>query len=94
MHVFEALMLICFGVSWPISIVKSLKTKVVAGKSPLFMSIVCLGYLSGIIHKVLNSYDWVTYLYALNFFLVALDLFLYYRYLPYQYVENVAADRK
>ena len=47
MSVFEAAMLIsCFGVSWPISIAKSLRTKVVAGESTLFMVIVCgLGYL-------------------------------------------------
>jgi hypothetical protein len=80
MSVFEMLMLICFGVSWPVSIAKSLRTKVVAGKSPLFMGIVCLGYLSGVIHKFLHAYDWVTYLYALNMFLVATDLFLYFHY--------------
>jgi hypothetical protein len=77
---FEALMLICFGVSWPISIAKSLRTKVVAGKSPLFMAIVCLGYLSGVIHKLLYSLDPVLALYAANFCLVAFDLFLYFRY--------------
>lgn len=75
-------MMICFGLSWPISISKSLRTKVVSGKSPLFMSILCLGYLCGIIHKVLYSTDWVMALYALNMVMVAIDLFLYYRYLP------------
>ena len=46
MSFFEATMLICFGISWPVSIAKALRTKVVAGKSPLFMAIVCLDYLS------------------------------------------------
>jgi hypothetical protein len=82
MSVFEALMLICFGVSWPISIAKALRTKQVAGKSPVFMAIICLGYLSGIIHKALYAFDWVIFLYALNFCMVATDLFLYYHYLP------------
>ena len=82
MSPFEASMLICFGVSWPVSIAKALRTKVVAGKSPAFMAIVCLGYLSGIVHKVLHSFDWVTALYALNLALVAFDLCLYFRYLP------------
>ena len=82
MNIFEPLMLICFGVSWPVSIAKSVRTRIVVGKSPLFMAIVCLGYASGIVHKVLHSYDWVIALYALNMVLITIDIFLYYRYLP------------
>ncbi len=82
MSIFEAIMLTCFGLSWPVSIAKSLRTKVVSGKSPLFMSILCMGYMSGITHKVLHSFDWVTALYALNLIMVSIDLLLYYRYLP------------
>jgi hypothetical protein len=82
MSPFEALMLICFGVSWPVSIFKSLRTRVVVGKSPMFMTIVCVGYLSGVVHKLLYSRDWITLLYALNFLLVATDLTLYFRFLP------------
>jgi hypothetical protein len=80
MSVFEIIMLICFGVSWPISIFKALRTKVVAGKSPLFMSIVIMGYASGIVHKILFSMDWVIFLYVLNLLLVAVDLSIYFRY--------------
>jgi hypothetical protein len=80
--VFEAAMLVCFGVSWPVSIAKSLRTRVVVGKSPLFMTIVCVGYASGIVHKVTHSFDWVTALYALNLVMVAIDLALYYRFVP------------
>jgi hypothetical protein len=82
MSVPEAVMLVCFGVSWPISIVKSLRTRKVAGKSPLFMAIVFVGYVSGTIHKVLYSLDWVTALYVLNMVMVGVDLALYFRYLP------------
>jgi len=80
MSIFEAIMLTCFGLSWPISIVKSLRTKVVSGKSPLFMAIICIGYLSGIVHKALYALDWVILLYAVNMVMVAVDLALYYRY--------------
>ena len=80
MSIFEATMLICFGMSWPISIAKSLRTKVVAGKSPLFMVLLCFGYLCGIVHKLLYSMDWVILLYTLNMVLVAIDLSLYFRY--------------
>ncbi|MEA2081180.1 MAG: hypothetical protein U9O97_00350 [Elusimicrobiota bacterium] len=82
MSVFEAAMLICFGISWPVSISKTLRTGIVAGKSPLFMGIVCFGYLCGVIHKIRCSFDWVTALYALNMIMVAVDLGLYYVYLP------------
>ncbi|MFH0911353.1 MAG: hypothetical protein V1918_07625 [Planctomycetota bacterium] len=80
--IFEALMMVCWGIGWPISILKSLRTKVVVGKSPLYMSVVATGYLSGIFHKWLYNLDYVTVLYAFNFFLVLFDLYLYYRYLP------------
>ncbi len=82
MSIFEVLMLVCFGLSWPISIAKALRTEKVAGKSPVFMGVICLGYLSGILHKVLYAFDWVVLLYAINLLMVATDLFLYYRYLP------------
>ena len=52
MSIFEIIMLVCFGLSWPVSIYKSLKTRVVAGKSPLFMAIVITGYASGVAHKI------------------------------------------
>jgi hypothetical protein len=80
LSIFEVIMLVCFGVSWPISIAKALRTKKVAGKSPLFMSIVIAGYVSGIMHKIFYSYNWVIWLYGLNAVLVAIDMSLYFRY--------------
>ena len=82
MSVFEITMLVCFGVSWPISIAKAVRTRVVLGKSPLFMGIICLGYGCGIIHKVVYAMDGVIVLYILNLILVAVDLALYMRYRP------------
>lgn len=78
--IFEILMLICFACSWPVSIFKAIKTKVVAGKSPVFMIIIIIGYLFGITHKVLNNFDYVTYLWILNTLIVSIDLFCYYYY--------------
>jgi hypothetical protein len=78
--VFEVIMLLCFGVSWPVSIAKSVRTKVVAGKSPLFMALVCLGYISGLVHKSLHSPDLTMILYAANLAMVATDLTLYFVY--------------
>lgn len=82
MSLFEAIMLVCFGMSWPVSIAKALRTKNVAGKSRLFMGIVLIGYLSGIIHKIMYSLDWVIALYIFNMIMVSIDLALYFKYMP------------
>lgn len=79
--IWEVLFLLCFAISWPISIAKSLRTKVVIGKSPLFMSLVILGYIFGIIHKLLYSRDIVIFMYIFNATLVSTDLFLYFLYI-------------
>ena len=80
MSPFEIGMLVCFGVSWPVSIAKSLRTRNVAGKSPVFLAIIVLGYVCGIAHKIFYNYDWVVWLYALNLAMVSFDLFLYFRF--------------
>lgn len=80
MDLLEAVMLICFGLSWPVSIAKALRTHKVAGKSPLFMILIMIGYACGIGHKLTSNFDWVTGLYVLNMVMVAIDLGLYYRY--------------
>ncbi len=78
--IFEIIMLVCFGASWPFSIYKTLHTKTAQGKSLLFLLLVLIGYVGGIIHKLIYSYDVVTYLYVLNFLLVLTDLLLTLRY--------------
>lgn len=79
--IWEVLFLLCFAVSWPLSIAKSLRTKIVIGKSPIFMSLIILGYIFGIIHKALHSHDIVIWLYVFNAVLVATDLVLYFTYI-------------
>ena len=78
--IWEVLFLLCFAISWPISIAKSLRTKVVIGKSPIFMGLIILGYIFGIVHKLLHNPDIVTWLYVFNATLVAIDLTLYFTY--------------
>ena len=81
MSFFEIGMLLCFGLSWPVSIAKTLKTRQVGGKSPFFLIIVFFGYICGIIHKLLFSLDWVVILYCINALLVLGDYILYWHYL-------------
>ncbi len=80
MSVFEIAMLACFGLSWPLSIRRAWRTRFVLGKSPFFIAVVALGYLFGILHKLLYSPDPVMVLYAANLVMVCTDLFLYFRY--------------
>lgn len=79
MIVFEVGMLICFGLAWPLNIYKSIKSKSVAGKSVLFLYVIFLGYIFGIIHKIINNKDLVIALYVLNATMVLIDIALYYR---------------
>lgn len=77
---FEALMIICFGLSWPASIYKSYRAKSVKGKSQFFLWLIFSGYIFGIFHKCLNCLDWVVVFYILNAALVFIDIVIYYRY--------------
>lgn len=78
--IFEAIMLLCFGAAWPFSIWRIWKTKVSRGKSMWFLCIVLTGYVSGVIHKVLNCLDYVTILYVMNALLVSVDIALSWKY--------------
>jgi len=79
MSIFEAAMLICFGASWPLDIYKSLKSRTTAGKSVMFMFVLCIGYVFGIINKIIYSRDIVLILYIINLLLVSFDILLFYR---------------
>ena len=82
-QVFEAGMLVCFGISWPIDILKSLRTRRTEGKSLAFMVIIWGGYCLGILAKGVKAaapggaWEPVTVLYALNWIFVAVDILLY-----------------
>lgn len=80
MSIFEILMLVCFGASWPFAVTKTYKTKNVKGKSILFLSLIFFGYICGIAHKTFYNYDFVIYLYALNGLLVFTDIVLWFLY--------------
>lgn len=78
MSFFEILMLICFGAAWPFSIYKSYNSRSTEGKSSIFLTVIIIGYISGIFHKIFYNYDRVIYLYILNLIMVSIDLSLYF----------------
>jgi len=75
----EALMLICFGISWPFAIVRSYRARSSKGKSLFYLILINLAYISGMLHKTLVDFDLVLILYAANFVMVSIDIVLYIR---------------
>ncbi len=77
--IFESIMLVCFGISWPISVYKSITSKSTKGKSVVFLFAILVGYISGIIGKfVSNNISYVLVFYFINFAVVSLDTVLYF----------------
>ena len=90
----EVLMIICFGLSWPVSIYKSYTSRTAKGKSLLFEIFIWIGYVFGIIRKCIEmssgrTFGWLFYLcfifYILNIAEITIDILLYFR--------NVKLDR-
>ena len=82
--IFELLMLILFGISWPVSIYKSYKTRAIGSKSIIFLFAVILGYAAGIANKFVNGVDYVTIFYFFNMIMVSIDACLYFRNKKYE----------
>ena len=83
----EIIMIVSFGFSWPMNVVKSYKARTTKGKSLAFLCLIFFGYIAGIASKFVNpaymasfSEKWyVLFFYVLNFIMVGADLVLYAR---------------
>ena len=74
-QIFETGMLICFGLSWPFNIAKSLRSRTAKGKSMLFQIIVIMGYLMGLTGKFISgNVTYVAAVYVLDILMVSCDL--------------------
>ncbi len=78
--IFEVVMLLCFGCSWPFAIAKTIRTRSVEGLSIWFISLIFLGYLAGILYKLIALYDGVIWLYITNGSMIFTQILLYFRY--------------
>ena len=82
--ILEAVMLILFGISWPINLTKSIRSKSTKGKSLLFLLFIDFGYVAGILSKFFSTTFvwatdwWVFMVYVINFTFVTLDLIVYF----------------
>ena len=79
-QIFEAMMVVSFGLSWPLSIRKSYKARSTKGKSLFFMIMIELGYVFGITSKLLSgNITYVFVFYVLNLLMVGTDIGMYFR---------------
>ena len=80
-------MIVSFGASWPMNVIKSYKARTAKGKSLAFLLLILFGYIAGIASKFMNeaymaafSEKWyVLFFYFLNLTMVAADLAIYFR---------------
>ncbi len=86
-ELFEIIMIVSFGASWPMNVVKSWKARTAKGKSLMFLLLILFGYVAGITSKLINeaymasfAQKWyVLVFYVLNFVMVGLDTLIYFR---------------
>ena len=70
-------MLVCFGISWPFNIAKSLRSRTAKGKSVAFELLIIAGYLCGLVGKfILGNLSYVVFFYVADILMVAADLVL------------------
>ena len=86
-EILEIIMIVSFGASWPMNVMKSYKAKTTKGKSLMFLCLIFFGYIAGIASKFANeaymssfATKWyVLVFYFLNLTMVGIDLLLYVR---------------
>jgi len=79
-QILETVMLVCFGLSWPVSILRSWRARTARGKSLLFLCGIAVGYAAGIIAKFTGGQvTYVVAFYMANLVMVCADIALYFR---------------
>jgi len=85
--IFETIMLVCFGLSWPLNVIKAYKARTAKGTSLPFIVLIITGYVAGITAKlVTNQVNYVLAVYILNLAIVSANVVVYFR--------NVSLDKK
>lgn len=78
--VLEAIMLVCFGLSWPINAVNAWKAKTAAGTSWMFLALITFGYIAGIAAKfAAGSINWVLIVYFANLAALVSNWIVFFR---------------
>ena len=88
--IFEILMVIAFGVSWPFNIIRAYRARTAKGTSLLFTSLIGFGYVVGILSKIFawleegaGYWTWLRIVafvfYFINLAMIVLALLIYFR---------------
>ena len=79
-EILETLMLICFGMSWPMNVYRNYKARTARGMSLLFILLIISGYVACIGAKILTgNFTYVLAVYVLNLLFVSINLLVYVR---------------
>ena len=85
--ILETVMLVCFGFSWPLNVIKAYKARTAKGTSLPFILLIITGYIAGISAKfITGQINYVLIAYILNLAIVSLSVIVYFR--------NVSLDQK
>ena len=85
--IFETVMLVCFGFSWPLNVIKAYKAKTARGTSLPFILLIITGYIAGIAAKIITGQiNYVLIAYIVNLAIVSLNILIYFR--------NYSIDKK
>ena len=85
--ILETVMLVCFGFSWPLNVMKAYKAKTAKGTSLPFVLLIITGYIAGISAKLISGQiNYVLIAYILNLAIVSINVIIYFR--------NVSLDKK
>lgn len=78
-EIFETLMLICFGLSWPMSVIKNIRAKTAKSMSLPFILLIITGYIAGIAAKLITgNVTFVLAVYILNLLMVSVNAAVYF----------------
>ncbi len=78
--VFEIIMLVCFGFSWPMNVIKAVKARTARNMSLPFILLIITGYVAGITAKLIShQITFVLAVYVINLVIVAVNLAVYFR---------------
>lgn len=78
--VLETVMLVCFGFSWPMNVIKAFRVRSAKNMSLPFILLIILGYVAGISAKLMtHQISYVLIAYFINLAIVSLNLAVYFR---------------
>ena len=78
--ILETTMLVCFGLSWPVNLMKAYRARTTKGTSLFFIVLITLGYAAGIASKLVGGkLNYVFAVYLFNFVMVIGNLIVYFR---------------